>query len=171
MESASVFKKWSRQYGDMFQIRIGPSQKWIFLNSPQVVKDLLEKQSAVTSTRPNFVSARIVSNDMRLVLMPYSDKWRTLRSIIHPLLTPKASSLMEPAQEFESKQVLWDIYSSMKNTAQSKERPENEMAFYDYIRRYSASVMLAMVYGIRAPTWVSLTFPILVCCGSERLAI
>ncbi|KAH7110166.1 cytochrome P450 [Dactylonectria macrodidyma] len=136
IKSPTIFKKWARD--------------------PQVVKDLLEKQSAVTSTRPSFLSARIVSGDRRMVLMPYGSKWRTLRSIIHPLLTQKAASLLQPAQEFESKQLLWDIYKSTKNTDQGKKgKDEREMSFATHVRRYSASVVLTMVYGIRASTWES----------------
>lgn len=155
IKSPITFKKWAREYGELYEVQFGPAQRWVFLNSPQVVKDLLEKQSAVTSTRPRFLSARIVSGDRRMVLMPYGSKWRTLRSIIHPLLTPKAASLLQPAQEFESKQLLWDIYKSTKSTDQGKKgKDEREMSFVTHVRRYSASVVLTMVYGIRASTWV-----------------
>lgn len=157
IKSPTIFKKWAREYGELYQVQFGPAQRWVFLNSPQVVKDLLEKQSAVTSTRPSLLSARIVSGDRRMVLMSYGSHWRTLRSIIHPLLTPKAASLLKPAQEFESKQLLWDVYNSTKNTDRGKKgKDEREMLFATHVRRYSASVVLTMVYGIRAPTWVRL---------------
>lgn len=90
--------------------------------------------------------------------MDYGEKWRTLRGIIHGLLTPKASGLFKPSQEFESKQVLWDIYSSVNNTkGGEKGREEREMSFYNHVRRHSASVMLTMIYGTRVPKWVSFT--------------
>ncbi|KAI8665702.1 hypothetical protein NCS56_01006900 [Fusarium sp. Ph1] len=155
-KSPSILKTWARQYGEIYQVRLGPAQNWVFLNSPRIVKELLEKKSAATSTRPSFLSANMVSGGRRMVLMPYGNHWRTLRSIIHASLTPKAANVLQPAQNFEGKQLIWDIFNSISNPGKTQEaKDDREMGFYTHVQRYSASVILLMVYGLRAPTWES----------------
>ena len=44
----------------------------------------------------------------RLLLMPYHETWRNIRKIMHQLLTPKQCEAYRPAQDTESKQLLWD---------------------------------------------------------------
>jgi hypothetical protein len=61
--------------------------------------------------------------------MPYSPYWRKLRAIVHKLLTPKSSNTFMPSQEFEAKQLLWDILTDN----------ENQENFYMHIRRYTTS--------------------------------
>jgi len=73
--------------------------------------------------------------------------WRTLRSIVHTLLTPKSSEAFKPSQEFETKQLLVDLYNSR----------EDEKAFYNHVRRYTTSVVLTSTYGFRVPNWVRLS--------------
>ena len=138
------FKKWAREYGEIYQIQLG-FQKWVFLNSGEAAKEIIDKQSALTSSRPPMPSADLVSGYRRMLLMPYGEKWRNLRSIIHSMFTPKASAAFKPSQEFEAKQLLVDMYKSK----------EDEGAFYQHVRRYSASVILTSTYGFRVPVWVS----------------
>ena len=138
------FKTWARQYGELFQIRLG-WETWVFINSPAAVKDILDKKSAMTSGRvPMPVASDIVSDGKRILLMDYSPLWRKLRSIIHGLLTPKMSITFQPIQEFEAKQLLYDLYT---NNA-------DEQRFYSHVRRYTISVMMTAIYGRRIKHWV-----------------
>ncbi|KAF2455784.1 putative O-methylsterigmatocystin oxidoreductase [Lineolata rhizophorae] len=109
---------WARQYGELFQLKLGTEQ-WICLNSPSVVKELLDKQSAVTSGR---------------VPMPVASDL---------LLTPKMSRTFMPSQEFEAKQLIWDILTDN----------HNETDFYMHVRRYATSVIMTSTYGKRIPKW------------------
>jgi cytochrome P450 len=138
-----VFKKWARQYGEIYQIQLG-FQKWIFLSSGEAAKELIDRQSALSSSRPPMPSADFVSGYRRMLIMPYGDKWRNLRSIIHTMFTPKASAVFKPSQEFEAKQLLADMFNSR----------EDEGAFYQHVRRYTTSVILTSTYGFRVPVWV-----------------
>lgn len=137
------FQKWAREYGEIFQIQLG-FQNWVFLNSGEAAKEVIDKQSAVTSSRPPMPSAEIISGYRRMVLMPYGDRWRNLRGIIHTMFTPKASEVYKPSQEFEAKQMLVDLADSR----------DDETAFYQHVRRYSTSVILTSTYGFRTPAWV-----------------
>jgi len=63
------------------------------------------------------------------LLMPYSPQWRKLRSIVHKLLNIQASKAFMPIQEFEAKQLVWDILTDNGNQEE----------FYMHIRRYTTS--------------------------------
>jgi cytochrome P450 len=120
-------------------------ENWVFLNSPQAVKDILDKQSAITSGRaPMPVANDLVSGGMRFLLMSYTPTWRKLRAIVHKLLTPKASNTFMPSQEFEAKQLIYDILNDNSD----------EESFYMHVRRYTISVVMTSTYGRRVPTWV-----------------
>ncbi|KAJ5751752.1 cytochrome P450 [Penicillium odoratum] len=109
------WRKWARQHGELFQIRLG-WENWVFVNSPEAVKDIFNKQSQHTSSRaPSPVVSNIISGGMRLLFMPYTPKWQKLRAIVRQVLTLKSSNAFIPSQEFEAKQLLWDILTDNAN--------------------------------------------------------
>ncbi|KAJ9627782.1 hypothetical protein H2203_002999 [Taxawa tesnikishii (nom. ined.)] len=154
----------AREYGELFQIKIG-WENWVFVNSPQAVKEILDKQSAVTSGRyPAPVLQDLVSGGMRFLLMGYTPTWRKLRAIVHnKLLTPRASEGFKPSQEFEAKQLVHDLYARNGDqksfyTAVRRHVPKNCTLLHQKHQsltstRYSTSVMMTSTYGRRVPEW------------------
>lgn len=58
-------RQWAAAYGELFQIQIG-WENWIFVNSPAAVKEIFNKQSALTPGRaPMPVLLDLVSGGMR----------------------------------------------------------------------------------------------------------
>jgi cytochrome P450 len=140
------FIPWAQQYGEICRVHLG-MMDWYMLNSPQAVKEIIDKQSAVTSSRPPMpVVSDAVSGGMRYLFMPYGTEWRRLRAISHRLLTPRMSDTFQPSQDFEAKQLLHDLL--MDNNSNTE--------FYMHIRRYTLSVLMTSTYGRRVPNWVSL---------------
>ncbi|KAE8404047.1 cytochrome P450 [Aspergillus pseudonomiae] len=136
-------RKWASEHGELFKVRLG-LEEWIYVNSPAAVKEIFDKQSQHSSSRaPSPVVSDLLSGGMRFLLMPYSPNWRKLRAIVHKLLTPKSSNTFMPSQEFEAKQLLWDILTDN----------ENQESFYMHIRRYTTSVVMTSTYGRRVPAW------------------
>ncbi|KAF3387022.1 Cytochrome P450 monooxygenase yanC [Penicillium rolfsii] len=156
-------RKWALEHGDLFRVALGREQ-WIYVNSPAAVKEIFDKQSQHSSSRaPSSVVSDLLSGGMRcegalrrdnygvvwltrgdrFLFMPYSSEWRKLRAIVHKLLTPKSSNTFMPSQEFEAKQLLWDILTDN----------ENQENFYMHIRRYTTSVVMTSTYGRRVPVW------------------
>jgi cytochrome P450 len=145
-------RQWALEHGELFKVPLGTEQ-WIYVNSPAAVKEIFDKQSQHSSSRapspvvldlvsggmrygrnPKYCSAIAISmpsnlESHRFLLMPYSPYWRKLRAIVHKLLTPKSSDTFMPSQEFEAKQLLWDILTDN----------ENQQNFYMHIRRYTTS--------------------------------
>ena len=46
-----ILKEWADKYGEIMQVQIGWENR-VYLNSPAAVKEIIDKQSAVTSSRP-----------------------------------------------------------------------------------------------------------------------
>ena len=54
-----IFGKWRQQYGDVFQIRMG-SCETVVINGYSAIKDALEKCGDAFSSRPDFLTARLL---------------------------------------------------------------------------------------------------------------
>lgn len=135
-------KQWARRYGELFEIQLGWNN-WVMVNSAEAIREIFDIQASKTSSRiPMPVACDMISGGIRIVLMPYSAKWKRLRGIVHRLLTPTMSNAFRPTQELEASQLVYDIL--IDNNDQSK--------FYMHARRYSASVMMTCTYGRRIPS-------------------
>ena len=74
------FEKWAREYGPVYSLILG-TKVVIVLSSDVAVKDLLDKRSAIYSSRPEvYLGQEVVSGNLRPLFMvgtsratPYSD--------------------------------------------------------------------------------------------------
>jgi cytochrome P450 len=139
---------WARLYGELYKIRLGWND-WYMICSPEACKEILDKQSAHTSSRaPQPVASDTLSGGMRFLFMPYGPRWRKLRGISHKLLTPNVSATFKPSQDFEAKMLLGEIL-------QGADAEKGNDVSYMAIRRYTVSVIMTSTYGRRIPEWVS----------------
>ncbi|KAG8628525.1 hypothetical protein KVT40_004398 [Elsinoe batatas] len=130
-------KKLAEQYGEMFTCKFG-ADTWVFLNSSRVVEDLMEKRSAIYSSRPEWPMAQgIISGGSRIVSMQYNDKWRKLRKIMHGILNIRQTDIYKPYQDLESRQLLWDFL-------------KNPDKWYSASGRFSNSVIMSVIFGRRS---------------------
>ncbi|EXJ76403.1 uncharacterized protein A1O5_00911 [Cladophialophora psammophila CBS 110553] len=133
---------WAQQYGELFRLRLG-RYNWVFLNHPAAIKEIMDRQAASTSGRvPTPVLSELVSGGRRFLLMGNTPTWRKLRGLVHKLLTPRMSEKFRPSQDFEAKQLIYDLCNSNLD----------DKEFYNHIRRYTTSVVLTSTYGKRVPT-------------------
>ncbi|KAF8510750.1 cytochrome P450 [Gautieria morchelliformis] len=133
--------QWSKVYGDIFSLKLGPHTA-VVLTSPRLVRELMDKRSASSSDRaPNFLADATVEGKS-LALARYGKNWRTLRRAAHELLTRNACERHLPIQEAESTQLMYEFLT----------RPQS---FYDDIKRYSTSVIMTILWGVRCPEYDS----------------
>ncbi|KAI3550420.1 hypothetical protein CABS03_05597 [Colletotrichum abscissum] len=133
-------REWHRTYGDIFYTKVGATD-YIWLSSPRAVKDLMDKKSAIYSSRPHLPLAQdVASGKSRQLFMAYGQDWRNLRKHSHALLNLNASKRYMPSQDLESKVVLHDLL----------DQPDE---FYTINRRYSTSVIMLATYGYRIPSF------------------
>ncbi|KAF7303882.1 putative cytochrome P450 [Mycena indigotica] len=150
------FTEWARKYGGIYSLKLGPGTV-VVLTDPAAVKELMDKRSSSTADRPSMFVADLVAGGRNMVLARYgglfaaihiyrslpfypAETWRTLRRASRSVLTPQASVLHLPIQQAESIQLLYDFYR----------KPED---FYTHLRRYSSSVILSVLYGVRSPRY------------------
>ncbi|KAH8801444.1 cytochrome P450 [Xylogone sp. PMI_703] len=133
------FQEWSRRYGPIVSLKLGPGNL-IILNSPRVVRDLFDKRGAIYSSRaPNHIGAELITRDKtHLLLMPYSPEWRGQRKVYQTILNITAVTSYQLLQEAEAVLTL-------------KQLSESPDKYYDHVRRYSTAVILSSVFGIRGP--------------------
>lgn len=136
-----ISRGWARDYGKIVYTKIGGT-KFIWLNSPTVVKDLMDKRGSKYSGRPYAPMIDNVSNKARQFFMPYGERWRSIRKVSHAALNIGTSDSYRPVQDFESKQVLHDFLTN-----------KDPYKFYDDNRRYAASVIMIVTYGRRIASW------------------
>lgn len=131
---------WYTRYGPVFYTKIGATD-YIWLSSPQAVKDLFDKKSSIYSSRaPSPFAQDVASGGKRQLFMEYGKDYRALRKISHLLLNKGSSKKYEPVQDLESRQLMRELLEDPKN-------------FYEHNRRYSSSVIMTVTYGFRLPTW------------------
>jgi Cytochrome P450 len=75
--------KWAEEYGPLYRTKAA-STNFVWLGSPQIFKEIIDRRSAIYSSRqPLPMSFETASGGRRVTLMPKGDKWRTLRTIMH----------------------------------------------------------------------------------------
>ncbi|KAK7016892.1 putative cytochrome P450 [Favolaschia claudopus] len=128
------FTEWARQYGGIYSLKVGPRTA-VVLTDVAAVKELMEKRSGSTADRPPMYVAELVTGGLQMALARYSDKWRSLRTTAHTILTPQASLRHIPMQRAEATQLLHDILHD----------PET-------YREANSSIM-SVLYGKRSPRY------------------
>ncbi|OAF99946.1 cytochrome P450 [Paraphaeosphaeria sporulosa] len=127
----------AQKYGEMFTLHIA-NTPWVFLNTPRAVSDLLEKRSAIYSSRPRFpYASTLMSGDCRVVLQPYGAQWRATRKIMHSILNAKNGGTFAPFQEVESRQLVLDVLR----------HPE---MWWKANQRFANGVVMSVVFGKRS---------------------
>ncbi|KAK5215393.1 hypothetical protein LTR47_009967 [Exophiala xenobiotica] len=133
--SQSQLVKWAREYGEIYEFRLGV-ERWVIVSSPEAVKEIFDKNGALTGSRPAFRVMNILSGGYRMLFMPYGKKWRSLRAIAHRCLSIKSAEAIKPSSSLESHRYLLDILRD----------PDN---FLDHVKRYTSSVIMYSIYGRR----------------------
>lgn len=103
-------------------------------------------QAAVTSGKPHLpIAQEYCLRGHGVLPMTYSAKWRRLHYYLKQLLSPRASAAFIPSQEFEIKQLLFDLSGEAGK--------DSDTSFYMHIRRMTFSVVMTSAYGLRIPKW------------------
>ena len=70
----------------MYRTKSGATN-FIWLSSPRAVKDLIDRRSAIYSSRPPLpMMLGAASGGKRMTFMPKGKEWRTLRAIVHKVI-------------------------------------------------------------------------------------
>ncbi|PNS21541.1 Phenylacetate 2-hydroxylase [Sphaceloma murrayae] len=126
----------AKKHGEMFTVQLG-TKDWVFLNSSRVVNEIMEKRAAMYSSRMEQPMVQdIISGGRRIVMMPYNERWRALRKIMHSILNSTHLNLYAEYQDLETKQLLWDYL----------QEPET---WFRTNQAFTNSVIMSVVFGRR----------------------
>ncbi|KAI0003484.1 putative O-methylsterigmatocystin oxidoreductase [Xylariaceae sp. FL0662B] len=136
-------REWASMYGEVFKLRVG-WYEWVVINSPEAMHDILNKQSMKTSSKmPAPMGDDVVTGGMRMFTLQYGTKWRAYRTITHQLLSSTMTATFIPTQEYETKQLLFDLATDNAN----------QREFLMHVRRFAFSIIMTSSYGMRVKTW------------------
>ncbi|KAK4161037.1 phenol 2-monooxygenase [Cladorrhinum sp. PSN259] len=133
------FAQWAKQYGEIFSLKFGPATS-IVITSPRLVKQLVDKKSNLYSRRPPSHVGGIIAQGDHLLLMQYSDRWRTCRKLVHQFfMEQQVIKNHTKVVDAEAVQMLKDFI----------EQPEGCMK---HPKRFSNSIIMSLIYGTRTPS-------------------
>ncbi|KAI0076208.1 cytochrome P450 [Panus rudis PR-1116 ss-1] len=132
------FTEWARTYGGIYSLKIGP-RTVIVVTNPRIMRDFMDKRSVATGDRPPSKIGDLITNGLHIALARSGPLWKQMRRAMSAFLTREACAGHIPIQVAESKQLLYDMLKSPENT-------------YAHLGRQSASVLLSLLFGTRAPS-------------------
>lgn len=116
------------------------SQTAVVLSSPYMIKQLIDKQSAVYSNRPrSYIADNLVFHNDHLMFLNPDARWRRGRRLYHRYFNETlCENSHHHLQNAEATQLLRDICQT----------PDD---FMNHIKRFTNSVIMSLVTGIRTP--------------------
>lgn len=106
----------------------------IVLNSAQAAIELLDKRSAIYSSRPHSHMADVMGYRSSTLLAPYGEAFRKARRVLNSALNSRVAKTYWPIQEGE-------VHSYLKRLLESPEH------FREHIKRTSGGIILKVAYG------------------------
>ncbi|KAK4465763.1 cytochrome P450 [Cladorrhinum samala] len=134
------FREWAKQYGDIFSLKFGPATT-IVINSPRLIKELIDKKSNLYSRRPASHVADLMAQGDHLLFMQYSDSWRMSRKLVHQVfMEQQVVRHYVKVIDAEAVQMLQDFI----------DQPEGAMK---HPKRFTNSIIMSIIYGTRTPSY------------------
>ncbi|KAI9618458.1 hypothetical protein H4Q26_012279 [Puccinia striiformis f. sp. tritici PST-130] len=128
----------TEKYGPVSSVRLG-NKLLVIVGRVEPALALLEGRSSIYCDRPQLeMAGNIMSGGLRTLCLPYGERWKRFRRVLHSQLDTKAAISYQPIQERASRQLILDIV----------ERPK---CFTEALTRYAASVIIKITYGKLTP--------------------
>ncbi|KAJ7187128.1 cytochrome P450 [Mycena filopes] len=128
------FAEWAKEYGDCVCVHV-LGRPIVILHSLEAAHELLDRRSAIYSSRPHLVMAGdLVGFNRSMGLMPYSARFVSLRRLMHKELTGNELRKYWPLHEEESRLLVDAVLL-------------NPASFLESIRHYAGSMILRVLYG------------------------
>ncbi|KXN85007.1 O-methylsterigmatocystin oxidoreductase [Leucoagaricus sp. SymC.cos] len=131
------YKELGKKLGTKIIYLEAAGQPVIVLNDIEIAQELLEKRSALYSSRPQSrMLVEVIGFHALFGMMPYGDEWRMQRRIFQQGFSEKTlPMLQEKGLEFVRKALLANLLVS----------PDQ---LYDHVRNYVGGFSTSMVYGL-----------------------
>ncbi|KAJ5213036.1 hypothetical protein N7449_000205 [Penicillium cf. viridicatum] len=128
------FKQWADAYGPLFRLNL-VGRRLVVISTEKVANDLLRGRGNFYSSREYLpMASGIISHNMRPLLLPYNDRWRRGRKLMHQLTMPTAADSYQPVQDYESKKMLLSLI-------------ENPRKYDKWFELYASGVVFRIGFG------------------------
>ncbi|KAJ8689877.1 hypothetical protein PTI98_012736 [Pleurotus ostreatus] len=138
--TAEVYGQWGKIYGPLVYFRTF-GREFVVINTLKAALDLFEKRSHLYATKPRLVMAgELVGKDKSsLVFFKYNSLWKDCRRITHSWMAKPSIQGSGPSLELNADKLLLTFL-------------ETPQEFAQYIRSYTATALLSVLYGIECST-------------------
>ncbi|KAG2361895.1 cytochrome P450 [Suillus spraguei] len=131
--------QWIAEYGPVVSLNDGKNVL-VIIGRQQEAIDIMEKQGALLADRPRSVAGcDILGKGMRFAQIRSGERLRKFRKSAHSHLQPRSAQSYELVQVAHAREIILDILDKPKLHQQ-------------HIKRFTASVVLHIVYGKTTPT-------------------
>ncbi|KAH8677106.1 cytochrome P450 [Ilyonectria robusta] len=127
-------QEWTKQYGPIISLKLG-TQDMVVVSSDKIVRDLIDKRSAIYSGRMD-VFIREFGDDLNILMRDNDEIWRRQRKMYHLRLNVNVANKYVPYQQFEVTQLLHDILHS-------------PLDYEHHTKRFTTSLASTIIYGWR----------------------
>ncbi|KAL4794669.1 cytochrome P450 [Aspergillus venezuelensis] len=134
------FTEWAKIYGGIYTLRIGPATAAV-ITDRTLVKELLDKRSAIYSSRPrSHIGQDLITRGDHLLVMNNNDTWRLFRKTVNQhFKASMCESNHMRVVEAEHTQMMHDFLV----------HPERHML---HTKRAINSIIMSLLFGIRTPS-------------------
>ncbi|KAI5889746.1 cytochrome P450 [Schizophyllum commune H4-8] len=131
------YTEWAKEFdSDIIHLSV-PGQSIVVLNTYDACVEILEKRSRMYSSRPVLpMVGDIMKMDSSPILMPYGERWRARRRLIHTMLNPTAAAQFHPCIQ----KSVHTLLRAMLDAGEDGLEPA--------LRHLAASTILCVAYGI-----------------------
>ncbi|KNG83322.1 putative cytochrome P450, partial [Aspergillus nomiae NRRL 13137] len=135
-----TFLELAKKYGGMFSLKIG-SNTLIILSDRRIIKEVLDKNSSISSNRPDLSVAHTITGGDHLLFMDAGAEWRLFRRLLHQeFMSSRCDKVHIETQNAEAVQMLRDFIVY----------PDQYML---HAKRFSNSIIMSLLFGIRTPSF------------------
>ncbi|OAP55993.1 hypothetical protein AYL99_10145 [Fonsecaea erecta] len=128
------FKAWADEYGPLYRISIF-GRNLVIVSTEKIANDLLRERGNLYSSREQLpMAARLMSQNLRPLFLPYGDLWRRGRKVMHNMTMHASATSYQPVQIYESERLLCDLLRT----------PDKYEQLFE---RYAAAVVMRLCYG------------------------
>lgn len=121
----------AKKYGGMFSLKIGP-KTLLILSDRRIIKEVLDKNSSISSKRPDLLVADTITSGDHLLFMDSGSEWRLFRRLLHQeFMSSRCDNVHIQTQNAEAVQMLRDFIV----------HPDQYML---HAKRYSNSIIMSL---------------------------
>ncbi|TFY70518.1 hypothetical protein EVG20_g2502 [Dentipellis fragilis] len=129
-----TYANWCKTFqSDMISINVF-GESTVIVDSKKAAKELFERRSAKYSDRPPHAILELTGWDFNTAFIPYSDKWRARRRLLHETLHSIAALAYRPLQRTKVHEMLGRLHSD----------PDD---FVSHVYSLAASIAMSVSYG------------------------